>query len=82
VVGKVAGNRWESRHKIRSKRGHTVQVDRGRGFGRVFEALASSIKTKHELNFIVDSASFQLPQKSSNCLGYPKMPSNFTKNQV
>ena len=47
-------------------RGHTVQVDRGRGFGRIVEAIGDSIKTKHELDFIVDIAGFQLHQKSSN----------------
>ena len=35
-------------------------ADHGRDFGRLFETLASSIKTKHELGFIVDIASFQL----------------------
>jgi len=43
-----------------------VQVDHERGFGQVFKALACSIKKKYELNFIIDVASFQLHQKSSN----------------
>ena len=40
--------------------------DRGKDFRYHFETLAGSIKTKLELSFIVDIASFQLAQKSSN----------------
>ena len=38
-------------------------ADRGKGFGCIFEALASSIKTQFELGFIVYIASFQLAKK-------------------
>jgi len=40
------------------QQGVTVAADRGRDFGCLFETLAGSIKTKHELGFIVDIASF------------------------
>jgi len=43
-----------------------TRADHGRGFGRVLEALASSIKGRNELSFIIDIASFQLAQKSNN----------------
>ena len=66
MAEKVAGNGWESRQKIRSNSGRAVQVDRGRDFGQVFEVVVGSTKTKHKLDFIVDIASIQLPQKSNN----------------
>ena len=58
-------------------------VDRGRGFECLNKTLTSLIKTKLELGFIVDIASFQLTEKSSNLVMFwlPKTPSNFTKNQ-
>ena len=56
TVGKAA-----RKFTVAGKR--TVKVDRWRGFGRVFEALACSIKKKYELNFIVNIVNFQLHKK-------------------
>ena len=53
----MVGNGWKNCQKIRSSNGHTVQVDCGRGFRQVFETFADSMKTKHELDFIIDIAS-------------------------
>ena len=59
MARQMARNCWESCQKIGSSR-RIVQVDRGRDFGQVFEVVVGSTKTKHELDFIVDIASFQL----------------------
>jgi len=53
-------------------------VDRGRGFECLIKTLMSSIKTKLELGFIVDIASFQLAQKSSNLVMF-WLPKNALK---
>ena len=63
---------------IFSSAGGDSVADRGRDFGCLFETLAGSIKTKHELGFIVDIASFQLTQKSSNLVMF-WLPKNALK---
>ena len=55
----------EANRKSHSRGGDRA-ANRGRGFGCLSETLVDSIKTKLELGFIVDIASFQLAQKSSN----------------
>jgi len=45
---------------ILSSAGGDSVADRGRSFGCLFETLASSIKIKFKLNFILYIASFQL----------------------
>jgi len=63
IVGKAA-------RKFTAIEGRTLQVDRERRFGRVFETFDASIKAKHEMTFIIDIASFQLPQKSNNLVPF------------
>jgi len=55
----------------------------GKGLGEILRAFLARFGTKHELGFLVNIASFQLVQKSSNLVMFwlPKVPSNFTKNQ-
>ena len=61
LAGKWPENCWRSRQNLPQWQGRwATQVGRGEGFERKFKGLTCSIKTIHELGFVIYFASCQL----------------------